>query len=604
MYAKKFIFKKKVIISIIIAIISIVILIFTTKVIMHYTSIQKISSDEEIKNKEIISNSDDKFNFLLEGDNLHSLYLLEKTHKGKIDVIYIDPPYNTGNRDFIYDDNCIDSEDCYKHSKWLSFMKRRLEIANKLLSINGVIFISIDDNEFAQLKLLCDEIFGENDFVTSIHWKRSESQNNSAKQLAIVGEYILCYAKCKFQRLFNKIELKNTALKEYRYVDEITGKKFRRGTIVDNTRGKNILEVTSPNGITKTIKSIRNKTFFDEKNKKGEIYWTETGTPYLKIFLKDSEGQVANNWFDDVGVNEDAKNTIDNYIVQDKIVRINSNELENANRIQVSSTVSTNKNGFELRHSINMISSKIGMRYDRTRLMLERIFFRGKLFTKKFVDLSLIEFYAFAINNEDILKHDFQEAVSQKARQIKLKLDDLKIVDWKAPEMDYIKYDPKMKDPTIYEKSIYMMYPNNTIKSKSERMFEFFCEHNENIKWFYKNGESSNDYFSIVYVDAVNHKWHFYPDFIVCDKDNKIWIIETKGGENYVGESKNIDIKVENKFEALKEYAKKYNVNWGFVRDYDKNDSLYFCNTDYTEDMEDDNWVLLNNILGNEEYIG
>ena len=120
MYAKKFIFKKKVIISIIIAIISIVILIFTTKVIMHYTSIQKISSDEEIKNKEIISNSDDKFNFLLEGDNLHSLYLLEKTHKGKIDVIYIDPPYNTGNRDFIYDDNCIDSEDCYKHSKWLS----------------------------------------------------------------------------------------------------------------------------------------------------------------------------------------------------------------------------------------------------------------------------------------------------------------------------------------------------------------------------------------------------------------------------------------------------------------------------------------------------
>ena len=483
-------------------------------------------------------------------------------------------------------------------------MKRRLEIANKLLSINGVIFISIDDNEFAQLKLLCDEIFGENDFVTSIHWKRSESQNNSAKQLAIVGEYILCYAKCKFQRLFNKIELKNTALKEYRYVDEITGKKFRRGTIVDNTRGKNILEVTSPNGITKTIKSIRNKTFFDEKNKKGEIYWTETGTPYLKIFLEDSEGQVANNWFDDVGVNEDAKNTIDNYIVQDKIVRINSNELENANRIQVSSTVSTNKNGFELRHSINMISSKIGMRYDRTRLMLERIFFRGKLFTKKFVDLSLIEFYAFAINNEDILKHDFQEAVSQKARQIKLKLDDLKIVDWKAPEMDYIKYDPKMKDPTIYEKSIYMMYPNNTIKSKSERMFEFFCEHNENIKWFYKNGESSNDYFSIVYVDAVNHKWHFYPDFIVCDKDNKIWIIETKGGENYVGESKNIDIKVENKFEALKEYAKKYNVNWGFVRDYDKNDSLYFCNTDYTEDMEDDNWVLLNNILGNEEYIG
>ena len=291
------------------------------------------------------------------------------------------------------------------------------------------------------------------------------------------------------------------------------------------------------------------------------------------------------------------KDTIDNYIVQDKIVRINSDELQNANRIKVSSTVTTNKNGFELRHSINVISSKIGMRYDRTRLMLERMFFRGKLFTKKFVDLSLIEFYAFVINNEDILKHDFQEAVSQKSRQMKMKFDELKILDWKAPEMDYIKYDPKMKDTTIYEKSIYMNYPNSTIKSKSERMFEFFCEHNENIKWFYKNGESSSDYFSIVYVDAVNHKWHFYPDFIVCDKDNKIWIIETKGGENADGESKNIDIKVENKFEALKEYANKYSVNWGFVRDYDKNESLYICNTEYTEDMENDNWMLLKNIF-------
>ena len=291
------------------------------------------------------------------------------------------------------------------------------------------------------------------------------------------------------------------------------------------------------------------------------------------------------------------KDTIDNYIVQDKIVRINSDELQNANRIKVSSTVTTNKNGFELRHSINVISSKIGMRYDRTRLMLERMFFRGKLFTKKFVDLSLIEFYAFVINNEDILKHDFQEAVSQKSRQMKMKFDELKILDWKAPEMDYIKYDPEMKDTTIYEKSIYMNYPNSTIKSKSERMFEFFCEHNENIKWFYKNGESSSDYFSIVYVDAVNHKWHFYPDFIVCDKDNKIWIIETKGGENADGESKNIDIKVENKFEASKEYANKYNVNWGFVRDYDKNESLYICNTEYTEDMENDNWMLLKNIF-------
>lgn len=105
---------------------------------------------EEVKSRELVKQEEDKYNFLLEGDNLHSLYLLEKTHKEKIDFIYIDPPYNTGNRDFMYDDAFLDTEDGYRHSKWLSFMYRRLEIAKKLLAKKGLIFISIDDNEQSQ----------------------------------------------------------------------------------------------------------------------------------------------------------------------------------------------------------------------------------------------------------------------------------------------------------------------------------------------------------------------------------------------------------------------------------------------------------------------
>ena len=101
---------------------------------------------------------------MLEGDNLHSLKLLEKTHKGKIDVIYIDPPYNTKEKDFIYDDTRIDMLDNYRHSKWLSFMDKRLRIAHSLLKVNGFIFISIDDNEASQLKILCDDIFGEENY--------------------------------------------------------------------------------------------------------------------------------------------------------------------------------------------------------------------------------------------------------------------------------------------------------------------------------------------------------------------------------------------------------------------------------------------------------
>lgn len=105
---------------------------------------------------------------LIEGDNLEALTSLAYTHEGKIDVIYIDPPYNTGNKDFVYNDCIVDKEDSYRHSKWLSFMNKRLRIAKQLLSDRGVIFISIDDNEQAQLKLLCDEVFGNNNFITNI----------------------------------------------------------------------------------------------------------------------------------------------------------------------------------------------------------------------------------------------------------------------------------------------------------------------------------------------------------------------------------------------------------------------------------------------------
>lgn len=115
----------------------------------------------EDTSKAIISEETDAPNhILIEGDNLEALTALAYTHEGKIDVIYIDPPYNTGNKDFIYNDQYVDKEDSYRHSKWLSFMSKRLRIAKQLLSEEGSIFISIDENEQAQLKLLCDEIFG------------------------------------------------------------------------------------------------------------------------------------------------------------------------------------------------------------------------------------------------------------------------------------------------------------------------------------------------------------------------------------------------------------------------------------------------------------
>ena len=106
---------------------------------------------------------------------------MEKTHKNKIDVIYIDPPYNRGKNDFVYDDKFINSDDAFKHSKWLSFIYERLVIAKKLLNKNGAIFISIDDNEQAPLKMLCDEIFGSNNFLGIIIQNKQNSKNDSKK---------------------------------------------------------------------------------------------------------------------------------------------------------------------------------------------------------------------------------------------------------------------------------------------------------------------------------------------------------------------------------------------------------------------------------------
>lgn len=154
----------------------------------------KLPMLEEDKELRIENDKNKPQNLIIEWDNFHALSVLQNTHKGKVDVIYIDPPYNTGNKDFIYNDDYVDKEDTYRHSKWLSFMQKRLELSKNLLKNDWVIFISIDDNEFAQLKLLCDEIFGEEKSIWPILWQRASWWWN-AKKIVKGHEYILCYSK-------------------------------------------------------------------------------------------------------------------------------------------------------------------------------------------------------------------------------------------------------------------------------------------------------------------------------------------------------------------------------------------------------------------------
>ena len=146
-----------------------------------------------------IGNNED--NILIEGDNYYALQMLQYTHKGKIDVIYIDPPYNTGNKDFKYNDRFVKDGDSDKHSAWLSFMDKRLRLAKNILSIKGFIAIHIDDVEQANLKLLCDKIFGENNRTNDVSVKMSELSGVKMKHVASGNKYpkvkesILIYAK-------------------------------------------------------------------------------------------------------------------------------------------------------------------------------------------------------------------------------------------------------------------------------------------------------------------------------------------------------------------------------------------------------------------------
>jgi adenine-specific DNA-methyltransferase len=175
----------------------------------------------EVKGKEIITDENEPTHILIEGDNYHALSVLNYTHKGKIDLIYIDPPYNTGNKEdeegFVYNDRRIDAEDTYKHSKWLNFMYQRLNLARELLNDNGLIFISIDEFEFAQLRLLCNQIFGEENFINFLDWKK-RGTGGQVKDGSVITqtEFVFIYAKNKKNAKLRKLENPNVGNEKWR----------------------------------------------------------------------------------------------------------------------------------------------------------------------------------------------------------------------------------------------------------------------------------------------------------------------------------------------------------------------------------------------------
>lgn len=180
----------------------------------------------------------DPTHLIIEGDNYHALSVLNYTHAGKIDLIYIDPPYNTGSKDFIYNDRFVDREDSFRHSKWLSFMSHRLRLAKNLLAETGVMFISIDDNEQAHLRLLCDQILDEGNFHGTLTWINKTKPVNSGKakyQIQQNLEYIFVYSKKKKQD-YDGFDLMQKGERKYPHSDKEG--VYRLIDIEDSDRGR------------------------------------------------------------------------------------------------------------------------------------------------------------------------------------------------------------------------------------------------------------------------------------------------------------------------------------------------------------------------------
>ena len=266
-------------------------------------------------------------------------------------------------------------------------------------------------------------------------------------------------------------------------------------------------------------------------------------------------------------------------------------------KIAIKTKINTHTHGIQLMHSVDEMKKITTIPAQRIRNILQRLFRKGKKRQWKLLSLDTSDFYAFIINNTHLLKEEFREIMATQDKQLTMATT-AKTSTFTIPDTELYKYiEVKKVKPMI--KNVYEGYTNEFLssearKSTPERLFERFCENDDNVEWVYKNGDSGQQYLSIVYINGIKQQLLFYPDYIIKTKNDNIWIIETKGGMQ-AGHTKNIDRQVVNKFNAFKAYAEKYNLHWGFVRDIDE--ELYINNTVYTEDMSGNNWIPLEKII-------
>ena len=268
-------------------------------------------------------------NLIIEGDNYDALRHLVSTHAGEVKLIYIDPPYNTGRKDFVYNDSYFDPTNRYRHSTWLEFMYQRLRLAKDLLHKDGVIFVSIDDNELFNLGLLMNKVFGENNFIANVIWQKVFSPKNTAVHFSDDHEYILVYAANR--DLWRPNPLPRTAEqdKAYKNPDNDPRGPWTSGDLAArNFYGEGRYPIKCPSG--RVIDGPPagsywrvSKSKFQELDADNRIWWGKDGnnTPRLKRFLSEvKQGVVPQTlWtYDTVGHTQDAKKQLNEILPKDR----------------------------------------------------------------------------------------------------------------------------------------------------------------------------------------------------------------------------------------------------------------------------------------------
>lgn len=267
------------------------------------------------------------------------------------------------------------------------------------------------------------------------------------------------------------------------------------------------------------------------------------------------------------------------------------------NEIDVTEKLDTHRHGRDYHQKVGKIGLEIGMEYSYMNTIIRKLFDKKFSYSRKILSLEPRAVYAFVLNNADLLRHIVREAMAVELAQLQLDVKQVSKSQFHIPQSCLFTFDSTAKTQTEMQKNVYQGYLSSAeVRSSSERKFEKFCENADSVEWVYKNGDKGSEYLSIVYMDNSEKQKNFFPDYII-GVNGEIWIVETKGGFDRSGNSQDIDLYTPKKFAVLKDYLDRYGLKGGIVRYDEKSEELCICMDNYSDDIRDDCWKVLSDIV-------